>query len=126
MVSLLDTSSLLWTLAAPDRLSQPAKDAVGAGNPALSVASYWEVVIKTRKGLLPIPDPVSWWTRATQLLGGRVLPIRASHITALAALPDLHRDPFDRMLVAQARTENLILLTRDATVGRYGDFVRVV
>ena len=124
MVSLLDTSILLWTLAAPDRLSQAAKDAVAAGNPALSVASYWEVVIKTRKGLLPIPDPVSWWTRATQLLGGRVLPIRASHITALAALPDLHRDPFDRILVAQAVAEGLPLVTSDRQIGAYS--VRVI
>lgn len=92
-MNLLDTSTLLWTLAAPDRLSQTAREAIAAGDPVLSVASYWEVVIKTRKGLLPIPDPVSWWTRAAGLLGGRVLPIRASHITALAALPDLHRDP---------------------------------
>jgi PIN domain nuclease of toxin-antitoxin system len=73
----------------------------GWGKPVLSIASYWEVVIKTRKGLLPISDPVSWWTRALQLLGAQVLPIWATHITALAALPDLHRDPFDRILIAQ-------------------------
>lgn len=101
MVNLLDTSTLLWTLAAPDRLSRAARKAVGRGRPVLSIASYWEVVIKTRKGLLPISDPVSWWTRALQLLGAQVLPIWATHITALAALPDLHRDPFDRILIAQ-------------------------
>jgi PIN domain nuclease of toxin-antitoxin system len=93
MVSLLDTSTLLWVLLAPDRLSAKAREAVAAGESLLSVASYWEVVIKTRKGLLPIPDPVGWWARAAELLGGRVLPLRPSHITSLAALPDLHRDP---------------------------------
>ena len=92
---------------------------MAAGNPVLSVASYWEVVIKTRKGLLPIADPVSWWARATQLLGERVLPIRASHITALAALPDLHRDPFDRILIAQAVAEGVPLVTSDRQISAY-------
>jgi PIN domain nuclease of toxin-antitoxin system len=78
VVNLLDTSALLWTLKAPDRLSEAAREAIAAGDPVLSVASYWGVVIKAKKGLLPIPDPVSWWTRAAGLLGGRVLPIRAS------------------------------------------------
>lgn len=124
MVNLLDTSTLLWTLASPGRLSQRARDAVAAGNSVLSVASYWEVVIKTRKGMLPIPDPVNWWTRAVELLGGQVLPIRASHITALAALPDLHRDPFDRILIAQAVAEGWPLITSDQNIGAYP--VRVV
>jgi PIN domain nuclease of toxin-antitoxin system len=97
---------------------------VAAGPPALSVASYWEVVIKTRKGLLSVPDPVSWWTRATHLLGGTVLPIRASHITALVALPDLHRDPFDRILIAQAVAEGLPLVTSDRQIRAYP--VRVI
>jgi len=124
VVNLLDTSTLLWTLASPGRLSQRARDAVAAGNSVLSVASYWEVVIKTRKGMLPIPDPVNWWTRAVELLGGQVLPIRASHITALAALPDLHRDPFDRILIAQAVAEGWPLITSDQNIGAYP--VRVV
>ncbi len=124
MVNLLDTSVLLWTLAAPNRLSEAAREAIAAGDPVLSVASYWEVVIKARKGLLPISDPVSWRTRAAGLLGGRVLPIRASHITALAALPDLHRDPFDRVLIAQAVAEGLPLVTSDRQIGAYP--VRVV
>ena len=124
MVNLLDTSTLLWTLASPGRLSQRARDAVAAGNSVLSVASYWEVVIKTLKGMLPIPDPVNWWTRAVELLGGQVLPIRASHITALAALPDLHRDPFDRILIAQAVAEGWPLITSDQNIGAYP--VRVV
>ena len=124
MVNLLDTSTLLWILTAPDRLSQPARDIVAAGSSVLSVASYWEVVIKTRKGLLPIPDPVSWWTRTTELFGRRILPIRASHVTALAALPDLHRDPFDRILIAQAVAEGLPLVSSDGQIAAYP--VRVI
>jgi PIN domain nuclease of toxin-antitoxin system len=124
VVNLLDTSTLLWTLAAPHRLSPPARETVAAGESVLSVACYWEVAIKARKGLLPIADPVSWWTRAVELLGGRVLPVRASHITALLALPDLHRDPFDRILIAQAVAEGWPLVTSDRQIAAYP--VRVV
>jgi PIN domain nuclease of toxin-antitoxin system len=119
VVNLLDTSTLLWALTAPDRLSETARNAIAAGGSVLSVASYWEVVIKTRKGLLPLADPVSWWTRAAALFPGGVLPVRASHITALAALPDLHRDPFDRVLIAQAVAEGLLLITNDRQIARY-------
>ena len=116
---LLDTSPLLWTLADPDRLSAQARGAIATGLATLSVVSYWEVVIKTRKGLLTIPDPVGWWTRAVSLFQGRVLPIRATHITALAALPDLHRDPFDRMLIAQSVAEGWPLVAKDEQIRAY-------
>lgn len=118
-MNLLDTSTLLWTLTDPDRLSGPARQAIAKGEPVLSVASYWEVVIKANKGMLPIADPPSWWMRATELFGGRVLPIRASHISALATLPDLHRDPFDRVLIAQAVAEGLPLVTSDRQIHAY-------
>jgi len=116
---LLDTSPLLWTLADPDRLSTEAREAIATGLATLSVVSYWEVVIKTRKGLLPIPDPVGWWARAVSLFHGRVLPIRATHVTALAALPDLHRDTFDRMLIAQSMAEGWPLVANDQQIRGY-------
>jgi PIN domain nuclease of toxin-antitoxin system len=116
---LLDTSPLLWTLSDPDRLSAQAREAIDTGLATLSVVSHWEVVIKTRKGLLPIPDPVAWWTRAVSLFHGRVLPIRATHVTALAALPDLHRDPFDRMLIAQSMAEGWPLVAKDEQIRAY-------
>ena len=119
MIVLLDTGTLLWTLADPDKLSGPAREAIGAGLATLSVVSYWEVVIKTGKGLLPIPDPVGWWERSVRLFQGRVLPIRATHVTALAALPDLHRDPFDRMLVAQSIAEGWPLVAKDNQIRAY-------
>ena len=115
-VFLLDTSTLLWALADPERLSKRAGAALRAGPLVLSVASYWEVVIKARRGLLNVADPVTWWTRATDLLGARVLSIRPAHISALCALPDLHKDPFDRILVAQASAEALVLITSDSQI----------
>ena len=116
---LLDTSTVIWTLADPSRLSAAARKALRAGPCVLSVVCYWEVVIKLRKGLLAISDPVVWWSRATDALGGSVLSIRAAHISALSALPDLHRDPFDRILVAQAVAEGLTLVTSDEQIRRY-------
>jgi PIN domain nuclease of toxin-antitoxin system len=116
---LLDTRTLLWALGEPERLSARAGRLVEAGENVVSVASYWEVVIKTQKGLLSISDLGTWWRRATELTAARVLNIRASHITALAALPMLHKDPFDRILVAQAKAEGLALVTNDASIGGY-------
>jgi PIN domain nuclease of toxin-antitoxin system len=116
---LLDTSALLWALGEPERLSAKARRLVDAGENVVSVASYWEVVIKTQKGLLSISDLPTWWRRATELTHARVLHIRASHISALAALPMLHKDPFDRILVAQAMAEGLGLVTNDGPIGEY-------
>ena len=116
---LLDTSTLLWALGQPERLSAKARRLVETGENVVSVASYWEVVIKTQKGLLTIGDLAAWWRRATELTSARILHIRPSHITALAALPMLHKDPFDRLLIAQARTEDLGIVTSDKPIGEY-------
>lgn len=116
---LLDTSTLLWALGEPERLSPRARRLVDAGENVVSVASYWEVVIKTQKGLLSIQDLPTWWRRATDLTAARVLQIRGSHITALAALPMLHKDPFDRILIAQAVAEGLGVVTNDGLMSGY-------
>jgi PIN domain nuclease of toxin-antitoxin system len=116
---LLDTSTLLWALGSPERLSLRARCLVDAGENVVSVASYWEVVIKTQKGLLMIADLATWWRRATELTASRVLPIRTSHVTALAALPMLHKDPFDRILIAQAVAEGLDIVTNDEPISEY-------
>jgi PIN domain nuclease of toxin-antitoxin system len=116
---LLDTSTFLWALGEPERLSAKARRLVEAGENVVSVASYWEVVIKTQKGLLTIGDLAAWWRRATELTNARILHIRPSQITALAALPMLHRDPFDRILIAQAKAEGLALVTNDGSIGEY-------
>lgn len=116
---LLDTSTLIWAVGRPERLSTAARKALNHGPLILSVVSYWEVVIKARKGLLKIADPVNWWSRATALLGGEILSIRAKHISALAALPDIHKDPFDRMLIAQAVVEGLAIVSSDEQIASY-------
>jgi len=109
----------LWALGSPERLSARARRLVDAGQNIVSVASYWEVVIKTQKGLLTITDLATWWRRATELAAARVLPIRASHVTALAALPLLYKDPFDRILIAQAVAEGFDFVTNDDPIRAY-------
>jgi PIN domain nuclease of toxin-antitoxin system len=116
---LLDTSTLLWALGSPERLSARARRIVDAGENVVSVASYWEIVIKSQKGLLTIADLATWWRRATEITAASVLPIRASHVTALAALPMLHKDPFDRILIAQAVAEGLDFVTSDEPIAEY-------
>ena len=117
---LLDTCTILWALAAPERLSPAAREVIGVGNDlSISVASYWEVIIKAQKGQLAISDPVAWWQAASKALGAKVLSIRADHVSALQTLPEHHRDPFDRILIAQVIADELTLLTNDETIRRY-------
>jgi PIN domain nuclease of toxin-antitoxin system len=70
-------------------------------------------------GLVTIGDLAAWWRRATELTNARILHVRPSHITVLAALPMLHKDPFDRILIAQARTEDLGIGTSDGSITEY-------
>ena len=85
----------------------------------ISVGSYWELVIKTQKGLLTIVDLPSWWRRATELTSARTLSIRVGHVSALSRLLLHHRDPFDRMLIAQAIAEGLPFVTDDPQMRSY-------
>ena len=71
------------------------------------------------EGLLSISDLPTWWRRATEPTAARVLHIRASHVTPLAALPILHKDPFDRILIAQAVAEGLGFVTKNRLIGDY-------
>jgi PIN domain nuclease of toxin-antitoxin system len=121
---LLDTSTLLWAVGSPERLSAPARKALIRGPLLLSVVSYWEIVIKAQKGALKIADPANWWSRATEQLGGAILSIRVAHVSALAALPAIHKDPFDRMLIAQTAVEGVAFISSDERIGKYA--VKVV
>lgn len=116
---LVDTSTLIWVLADSKRLSAKARKALQAGPLVLSVVSFWEIVLKAQKGSLDIADPVHWWSRATDLSGGVILSIRPAHISVLAGLPPIHKDPFDRLLVAQAVSEGLVIVTSDEKVCDY-------
>ena len=116
---LLDTHALIWALKEPERLSSPARAAVRRGPNALSVVSYWEVMLKSMKGTLDVGDPRTWWQDALDQLAATALPLRPAHVAALHDLPPIHKDPFDRMLIAQATVDGLTLVSMDAEVARY-------
>jgi len=125
---LLDTHVLLW--AAQDSPSLGAQARAIIINPAndvlISVASIWEVVIKNGLGRTDFSvDPVRLRELAMRAGFGE-LPIRAPHVLEVGALPSLHSDPFDRILLAQARIENLALLTNDQMLLEYGSPARRV
>ena len=120
---LLDTHCFLWHFREPGRLSAGARAVLSDPNAALwlSTASIWEMVIKERSGKLTLPEPVSDFvdTRVTAL-GCAVLAIEQPHLRVLASLDMHHRDPFDRMLVAQAKHEDMTLVTGDDVLRAYG------
>jgi PIN domain nuclease of toxin-antitoxin system len=126
--NLVDTHLLLWFVLEPGRLTQrTARLLADRAIPAVySLASIWEVAIKTslhKPGFDVDPDVLRELLEAEGLTE---LPIAPTHIAHVATLPWRHRDPFDRMLVAQAAVEGLTLLTADATLKPYGRFVRPV
>jgi PIN domain nuclease of toxin-antitoxin system len=117
---LTDTHTLVWALSDPDALGRAAREALARSPFTASVANLWELVLKTRKPGAMVADPLPWWEKYVVRSGIRVLSIRTRHIVSLAGLPDLHRDPFDRILVAQALAEGFTLATKDAILARYG------
>lgn len=127
MKVLLDTHALLWWLTDDDRLPMPVGDLIddAATRVHVSVASLWELTIKVTAGRLEIvDDPATLLTEPLDAAGFRVMPIDRRHVLALPELPQLHGDPFDRMLVAQALVEDLDLVSGDPMIATYP--VRVV
>lgn len=116
---LLDTHTTLWALERPEALSRAALGAVSSGPNVLSVVSYWEVMLKSMKGKLDVGDPRAWWFDALEQLAATPLVLRPQHIASVYGLAPIHKDPFDRMLVAQAIAEGLALVTADGEITRY-------
>jgi len=110
---------LLWWLAADARLSPTARELIAGGTtPVLySAASIWEIAIKRAGGKLIAPDDI---LDAVEADGFVELPIAARHAAIAGALPLHHRDPFDRMIIAQAQLEDLSVITADARIADYG------
>lgn len=116
---MLDTHTAIWALGTPELLSASARKAVLAGPNVLSVVSYWEVMLKSLKGTLDVGDPRAWWFDALDQLAATPLPLRPQHVAGVHALPPVHKDPFDRMLIAQAVAEGLALVSTDKEIVHY-------
>lgn len=118
---LLDTHVVLWAAGVPHRRSSLVRDLIDnpANQPYFSSASIWEIAIKNplgRGGRLPNPHTL---LRGLTDHDYTELPVTSVHAATVANLPLIHRDPFDRILIAQAQVEGITLLTSDATVARY-------
>jgi PIN domain nuclease of toxin-antitoxin system len=115
---LLDTQAFLWWMTGARSLSRPARAAIAApGNQVhLSIATAWEIAIKRSLGKLRLDGDIG---AALESEAFTLLPIALAHVEALRKLPLLHRDPFDRMLIAQARSEGMQLVTCDSEIARY-------
>ncbi len=128
MKYLLDTHLLLWAANAPERLSAQALAVFNNPNHELlfSAASLWEVAIKTGLGRDDFKVDVRLFRRGLLDNGYQELPVSSAHAVFLENLPALHKDPFDRMLVAQATAEGIMLLTSDRLVATYPGPIQMV
>ena len=125
---LLDTHLLLWAASEPQRLTAKARTLLldPANHLLFSAASLWEISIKNGLERSDFNvDPRRLW-RMLLVNGYRELTVTSEHAVAVNDLPPLHKDPFDRILVAQARVEGLTLLTANKVVAKYGEGVRKV
>jgi PIN domain nuclease of toxin-antitoxin system len=128
MKLLLDTHLLLWAAGHPDRLSAEARSLID--NPQnevlFSAASLWEVAIKRGLGRDDFKADARVLRRGLLDNGYSELPIVSDHVVAIESLPAIHKDPFDRVLVAQATVEGITLLTIDLLVAKYPGPIRTV
>jgi PIN domain nuclease of toxin-antitoxin system len=118
---LLDTHVFLWLQTAPERLGDHLPTVEDDRTELwLSAASSWEIAIKYQLGKLPLPeDPARYVPDRMRLVGAQALAVEHAHALAVTGLPHLHRDPFDRLLVAQATLLGLTILTADPAVAQY-------
>src|SRR5690606_12860290 len=122
---LLDTHVALWAIADSPQLPTKARELIAAPRSTIwvSAASVWEIAIKYSLGRGSMPISGDEAMRYFQEAGYRFLPVEPEHAAAVGGLPAHHNDPFDRLLVAQAQTEPMRLLTHDTQIARYGDTV---
>jgi PIN domain nuclease of toxin-antitoxin system len=128
MKLLLDTHLLLWAAGKPNRLSAAARKLIdnSASELLFSAASLWEVAIKRGLGRSDFQANPRLLRRGLLDNGYTELPILSEHVVAVESLPPIHKDPFDRLLVAQATVEGITLLTADPVVAEYPGPVRMV
>lgn len=125
---LVDTHLLLWATAKSRRLPREARLLLEdpANEVFFSAASLWEIVIKAALRKPDFKVDVAVLRPALAEMGFSELPVSGAHAERLASLPPIHKDPFDRMLVAQSLAEPLVLVTNDGVLAGYGDVVKVV
>lgn len=121
MRGLFDTHAFIWWDSHPSRLSSRVLAFLHdpANTLLLSAASIWEIVIKVQLGRLTLTTPLAEIISQQTANGIEILPITVEHVLGIQSLPSIHKDPFDRALIAQAQIEHAVLLSADATVASY-------
>ncbi|MBQ9365940.1 MAG: type II toxin-antitoxin system VapC family toxin [Schwartzia sp.] len=120
MIYLIDTHILLWALYDSRQLSDTAKIVIQSQKCSLSIASLWEIAIKVSIGKLKVKQSIQEIFDACLINGIEIIGISPIYCDEMIKLPKIHNDPFDRLIVATAKAENYTILTKDATIPKYG------
>ena len=122
---LLDTHTLLWYLNNSNQLSNMARNTINnEDNIFVSIISFWEIALKKYLGKLSFSCSITEIEELCLKKNIKILSIKSSHLDELANLPTIHNDPFDRLIIAQTKIENLILITKDKIIPKYG--IRII
>jgi PIN domain nuclease of toxin-antitoxin system len=117
---LLDTHALLWALTDESKLSERVRNLLPNASTWFSIASLWELLLKAQIGKIPLPKPTGPFVMSKLAFNGvQILPVNADHVLRIETLPMHHRDPFDRMLIAQSLHEKLPIVSSDIVFRRY-------
>lgn len=118
---LLDTNALLYFLYDSTKLSEKASDIIYRNNEKIhvSIASFWEIAIKSSIGKLVIKSSISKIAETCEKEQLDILSIKPLHLDNIRHLPRIHGDPFDRLIISQAMTENFVIITKDGTIPQY-------
>ncbi len=119
MKYLLDTHTLLWGLYDSSELSPAAIRIMSKESCCISIASLWEMAIKNSLGKLSLSQSILTISSKCKEYGIEMIPIKPEHCQAITILPFIHKDPFDRIIIAQAKTEDMTILTKDSFIPMY-------
>lgn len=117
---LLDTHAIYWFFTEDEKLPESIKKRIETETEVcVSVASFWEMAIKSSIGKMKLPAPISVMMNECEKMNFRIVPITAQHLERIKDLPKIHGDPFDRLLICQAQEGNMEFVTRDENIPKY-------
>ena len=122
---LIDTHALIWALYEPSSLTSTAREAIMKNDCVISIASLWEMSIKIAKGQLILKDTIVEIADRCLHMGVDILPILPEDCQRIQDLPDIHKDPFDRIIIAQALIRDIPLITKDEHIWQYDDVEKI-
>lgn len=122
---LIDAHVLIWALYEPAHLSEPARNAISDNDCSVSIASLWEISIKAAKGQIVLRDTIMGIADRCVQMGVELLPITPADCQRIQDMPFIHKDPFDRIIMAQAMERDVPLITKDENIWKYGEVKKI-